>query len=97
MSRLMPAATNRSKKHIANLAGHVEGAQERGNDAQIERRGRGPDVRGMQDLLLAPKPREDQWKAAQSEHPDSVSRERYRHELTQAAHLPDVLDRKSVV
>src|ERR1035441_3561270 len=91
MSPLAPPATYRSQKNITHLAGHIEGGQKRGKDPQVEWPGRNPAVRGMQNLLLAPKPGEQQRKAAQSEHPDAVSSKGHRHELAQSTHPAYVL------
>ena len=81
-----------SKEDVADLAGHVEGREQRSECAHVERELRdGPVVGGVEDGVLRPEAGEEEGEAAEGEHADGVDREGDGHVLAQAAHTANVL------
>ena len=59
MRMLHGVGAGRAEENLGDEPRHVEGGQHDGQEAGIERQGRDrPRVRGVQDGLLAPEPRE---------------------------------------
>ena len=81
-----------AEEHVPHLSRHVERREERAAQPHQERPlARLPQPRGVQDLVLAPEAGEQQRESRERQHANGVGRERHGHELTQAAHAPDVL------
>jgi hypothetical protein len=81
-----------SEEDVADLAGHVEGGEQRAEGRHVERRLRdGPVVGGVEDGVLRPEAGEDQREAAEGEHADGVGGEGKGHVAAEAAHAADIL------
>src|ERR1043165_4588154 len=81
-----------SEEHVEDLPRHVKGGQKRAEQSQVKRPVRNaPEMRVMEDFVLAPKTGKDQRHAAKGHHANSVSGKSHWHEFAQPAHAANVL------